>query len=504
MLRASLPPLLLLWLVAACSETGPTAPRTPEFTAAITCQASVTAGTVTCGSPRAALPRGLGRGVTLGGQGTYVKLTSSGTAYDGSAIFSTNVTVQNLIVQPMNSADGLTADVGGIKVFFNTGPTVTGGTGTVDVNNADGTGAFTGTNQPFFLYSSGSLLPSGGTTASKLWKFDCPNTVTTFDFTVFVTTKLPADQSVLLWTALTSPTTHNLHSVSVQSFSSGFPPIPTLSGWAVGDGGTVLHYDGSTWSTANTGNKFGSNNLYGVDETGAGTIYVVGEFGTIGYSADTGKTWTTLTSTAGLSTLFAVSHVSGSGGTHVFIVGEQGLIFHSTDGTTFTQLTSGTADSLLVTGGFADTNFFAGGQSGTGLRWNNTSWSAVNTGTSATLHAGSGATDNTGLVTDIWLVGTGGTIIHSTSPVGASGSWSAQISGTTADLFGMTSGGQSDLFAVGGGGTIQHYNGLAWSPMADDSTKTLNAITLDVNILLPSPIEYWAVGNAGIILHGTR
>ena len=499
MYRAS--PLVILWLVAACSDSGPTAPRAPEFTAAITCQASVTAGTVTCGSPRAAPLPGMGRDVTLGGQGTYVQLTSSGTAYNsGTQVFQTDVTVQNLIVQPMNSADGLTADAGGIKVFFNTGPTVTGGTGVVSVKNPDGTATFTAANQPFYQYSAGSLLASGGTTASKTWQFDCPTTVTQFQFTMFVTTKLPADESVLLWTALTSLTTHNLHSVRVQSFSTGFLPI--LSGWAVGDAGTVLHYDGSTWSSFDTKRPIGAINLYGVDATGSGAVYAVGDNGTILYSADTGKTWSFLSSPV-FTTLFAVGHVGGSGGQHVFIVGEQGVILHATDGVTFASQTNPATDSLFITGGFADTNFFAAGHAGTGLRWNNVTWSSVNTGTAASLHAGGGATDNTGLVTDIWLVGTGGTIIHSTSPVGASGSWSALTSNTTADLFGMT-GGPTDLFAVGASGTIQHYNGVAWSPMASGSTAALSDITFDANIALPGVIEYWAVGSGGTILHGTR
>src|SRR5437667_81361 len=91
----------------------------------------------------------------------------------------------------MNTADGTTADTGGVKVFFNTGPSVTGGTGTVTVENPDGTGTFTATDQPFFKYSSGALLYGGVQTPSKTWQFTVPPTVTGFAFTVYVTSQLP-------------------------------------------------------------------------------------------------------------------------------------------------------------------------------------------------------------------------------------------------------------------------------------------------------------------------
>jgi hypothetical protein len=177
--------------IAACAESGPTAP-TPLFrTELITCQASVTARTLTCGESQAQASAGMNFSLVLGGQGALVRLASSGTTYNGGTqTFSSDVTVENLIAQPMNTADGATPDAGGIKVFFNSPPTVTGGTGTVSVANFDGTGTFTQANQEYFLYSSGAVLASGSTTSAKSWQFTVPTTVTTFSFEVFVTTRL--------------------------------------------------------------------------------------------------------------------------------------------------------------------------------------------------------------------------------------------------------------------------------------------------------------------------
>ena len=185
-------------LVAACAESSaPTAPKDQFRTELITCQASVSARTLDCAASLPQAARGVSFDLVLGGQGALVRLASSGNAYN-SGTFSSNVTVENLIAQPMNSADGTTPDAGGVKVFFNSGPTVTGGTGTVSVANATGTGTFTGSNQEYFQYSSGAVLASGATTAAKSWQFTVPTTVTTFTFEVFVTTRLPDELSAIV------------------------------------------------------------------------------------------------------------------------------------------------------------------------------------------------------------------------------------------------------------------------------------------------------------------
>lgn len=187
-------------LAAACAESGaPTAPTAVFRTDLITCAAAVRAGTLSCASaqPSVAPQAGRASGMSLdrifGGQGALVRLASSGTSYNsGTQIFSSNVTLENLIAQPMNTADGTTPDAGGIKVFFNSGPTVTGGTGgPVNVANSDGTGTFLGSSQQYFLYSDGAVLASGSTTSAKSWQFSVPATVTTFEFQVFVSTRLP-------------------------------------------------------------------------------------------------------------------------------------------------------------------------------------------------------------------------------------------------------------------------------------------------------------------------
>src|SRR5467141_2464969 len=132
--------------VAACSDAGaPTGPTGQLQTEMITCQATVRAGTLTCASsqpqsaPQLHAAPGMSFNMILGGQGARVRLASSGSAYNSvSQLFTSSVTLENLLSQAMNTADGTTPDAGGIKVFFHSGPTVTGGSGIVDVANPDG------------------------------------------------------------------------------------------------------------------------------------------------------------------------------------------------------------------------------------------------------------------------------------------------------------------------------------------------------------------------------
>ena len=482
----------------ACADREATAPVTVPgggFTAAITCEARVTAGTLSCGSSTAASTRGLNFEAVLGGQDTLVTLAGSNISYSAPT-WQADVTVKNLTAQPMNTADGTTADTGGVKVFLFSGPNTTGGSGPVDVANEDGTGTFLGTDQKFFKFSSGVVLGQGSTTSPKTWQFTLGPLVTAFTFQVFVSTKLPADSSVLRWVSETSPTTETLRSVRING---GFGGLTT--GWAVGDNGTILYYDGTSWSAVNTGLALTGINLYGVDANGGGgsggVVYIVGDGGTIVYSGDGGVNWEFQSS--GVTTpLFSVSRVGGgSNSTEVFAVGAGGVILNSADGTTWSQQTSNTTDSLFLTGGPGANDWYAAGQGGTGLHWNGTVWSPLTLNTTATIHSGTGAGGQSGL-TDIWLAGTGGTIVH--SPDGAA--WTGQESGTTENLFGIAASGPADVFAVGSGGTIVHWNGGSWSAMASGSTENLKAV--DNRSAGGFFVDVWAVGTGGTILHGIR
>jgi hypothetical protein len=119
----------------------------------------------------------------VGGQGQDVQLTSSNIAVVNN-LFSFDVTVQNLIDQPMATPDGTTPDPDGVRVFFEVLPTTTVGTGQVTVANADGVATFTAADQPYYQYD-GILLPNE-ISAAREWQFTFDPNVETFVFTVLV------------------------------------------------------------------------------------------------------------------------------------------------------------------------------------------------------------------------------------------------------------------------------------------------------------------------------
>ncbi|MDB4917138.1 MAG: Ig domain protein group 2 domain protein [Gemmatimonadetes bacterium] len=170
------------------------------------CKADVAAQSFACG-PEGSAPDGvnaLADPHVVGGQGVYVRLTSSGVVYSaGSSTYSFNVTVQNLSTNAMASSDGATRHANGVVVFFADGPTVTGGAGTMSIANATGQGTFTASNQNYFQYGGSiggvdqselgadGILASGEVSAAKSWTFNMPATITTFEFTVYVSTETP-------------------------------------------------------------------------------------------------------------------------------------------------------------------------------------------------------------------------------------------------------------------------------------------------------------------------
>jgi hypothetical protein len=127
-----------------------------------------------------------------------VKLRSSNVHYsDTTRIFGFDVTVQNLLSEVIGTPDGTT--VSGMKVFYDSGPTVTswlapGDTGTIAVANADGYGNFTKAQQPYHFYNQ--LLQPQDSTPHKRWELLLPPGTNTFSFVLKVFTATPSERKV--------------------------------------------------------------------------------------------------------------------------------------------------------------------------------------------------------------------------------------------------------------------------------------------------------------------
>jgi hypothetical protein len=261
----------------------------------LTCSVSVAARTVSCTSPDPAATGARGD-IMYGGQDIYVVSTTSSVNYDaGTHKFTFNLKIRNLLRQAIGTTDGVTADPSGVKVFFYQPPTATSGTGTITVDNSDGAGTFTATGQQYYQYIQ--LIDSYLESANKLWQFDVPPTVTTFEF------------KLLLSSPVQFPT--GWIDVSEPVFSLRRTYTKTLFGVVRDQFGRVIPGAVVTWSSANpsiatvgAGDGTVTGALPGVvDIVASSTNDVLGTPGATQQGAGTFTiTGTTLTWTAGAGT----------------------------------------------------------------------------------------------------------------------------------------------------------------------------------------------------------
>jgi len=321
----------------------------------------------------------------------------------------------------------------------NTTVTFSGGSasGNVDPATGGGSGTWSNTKGGSGTWTGSTTLCSPPPASAKLfgdWAIDAIDVLTVGE----AGTILFYDGTS--WSLRASGTTNTLYAMG--------PGVVV-----VGAGGTILRYDHTTdsWSPQTSGT---TNALYGVTRTPpGGTFVVVGAAGTILHYD--GTSWIPQTSGT-TATLYGVDKVPMVAAN--FAVGAGGTILYY-DGTSWSSQTSGTANDLFFVGIISGADVYALGAGGTILHYDGTTWTARTSGTTNALRSATGAVTPAGVVTDLWAVGDGGTILHSGDGV----TWSAQVSGTTNDLTGVSAVAANDVFAVGDKGTILHYDGTAWT-----------------------------------------
>lgn len=184
-------PLAAAALAACVQDTGPLGPgegpgAATDLQAALSCEVDIRGGTLSCTLPEG--ESGTAAGAIIGGQDEFVLLESSGVSYDPAdpdgPVFKANVAIRNFLTQAIGTTDGITPDPDGIRIFFHTAPQVTEGSGSITVRNPDGTGSFSGSDQPYFQYNA--ILAPGEGTGNKSWQWDVPETVVRFSFHVGV------------------------------------------------------------------------------------------------------------------------------------------------------------------------------------------------------------------------------------------------------------------------------------------------------------------------------
>jgi hypothetical protein len=210
--------------LAACADQ-PVASRPrvvhEDALQAFDCRATVGAGASVSCAP-AAPGTGQASGVLIGGQNTYLTLTSSNISYDaGLDVYQFDVTVQNLLNESIGTPDGVTPAVDGIMAFFMEEPVGTGGS--VSVANQSGNAFFTNANQAYHTYSE--ILDKDEVSSSKTWQFSVPDGVASFTFRVLIATEV--DYNLVINEVLANPggTISDANGEWIEIFNAGTRPV---------------------------------------------------------------------------------------------------------------------------------------------------------------------------------------------------------------------------------------------------------------------------------------
>jgi len=472
--------------LAACSESSMPTGVVPASVdandavlAQLTCRVDAIASTMSCAPAVPAAAAGRSNDLILGGQGTYVKLTSSINTSNATLI-DANVTVKNLTNQPWGTGNGTTVDTAGVKVFFQQLPT-----SPVVISNPTDSAAFTGSaKQPYFKYSGTNLgadgvngiLSTGETSLPLSWQFTL-NGASTFSFSVLIVAKMPDETGALRWVRdTTSKTTAGGYLLGVWG-ASATDVWAAGAGSGVASGQTALqHWDGASW-TAYTWNGNDINALWGSSSTNvygaangsiihwngtawapesfvpaagllaiwgssATDIYAGGQSGTLAHYD--GVSWSTMSGT-GISTGEVVTAIWGTSSSDVYVATASstiGLGLHKWNGSSWSTINPGDPRIRSIWG-TSSTDIYVGGDSGFLAHWNGSTWTTI---------PGFGVTGNDGIQgiwgsssSNIYLASANGTIWHSTD---SGAHWFASTTNVGVRMIGIWGTGRN-VFAVG-------------------------------------------------------
>lgn len=241
--------------------------------------------------------------------------------------------------------------------------------------------------------------------------------------------------------------------------------------WAVGGGGTILHWIGSTWAPVRSGTSVELWGIYGRDDK----LWVVGDGGTILYYD--GASFSSLKS----PTTANLTAISGNA-TEIFIAGEKGTFLKGT-GSVFGQV--GAAPSVTLHGlSVSDTEVWAVGDTGTALRYRSGRLDEIPTGTSESLASVTERASG-----EVWAAGGNGVVLKWNGAA-----FSKQILGSKQSLRALWRTPKGELFCVGDVGTLFRFDGSSWTSVGTGTVANLFAVHGS------AAGDAWAAGDAGTLL----
>jgi hypothetical protein len=246
--------------------------------------------------------------------------------------------------------------------------------------------------------------------------------------------------------------------------------------FAVGDGGTILHYDGSAWSPMTSGTGSDLRCLWGTSST---DVYAAGAKGTVLHYD--GSTWRSISTAP--SWEFSSIWASSSSDVYCVVMGDlhdgESSVLHY-DGSSWTTVMNGLWYPLWSVWGSSSRDVFVVGDRGAIWHFDGVSWSQMSqVGLSARAIWGSSSQD-------VFVVGGGSTCCHGEEyPYGSlllhydGTEWQPQASSVALpdwiDLDGVGGTSATNIYFIGGRGyeggwpVIQRFDGSSFGPSTGGS-----------------------------------
>lgn len=224
--------------------------------------------------------------------------------------------------------------------------------------------------------------------------------------------------------------------------------------WAVGDGGTILYYDGAAFSPISSPTK---NNLRAISGS-ATELFIAGENGTL--LREMGSSFAVIPASTSV-TLRGLS-VSAS---EVWAVGDQGTAVRYRSGRA-EVLPTGTSESLASVAVRTATQVWLAGDKGTLLLWNGSTFAKQSFPSQQNLRS-LWLTENG----ELWCAADAGMLFRLSGT-----SWTSVGSGVTQSLFAIHGSASGTAWATGDSGVLLRWNGALFTPILGQHTEPLLAI----------------------------
>lgn len=213
--------------------------------------------------------------------------------------------------------------------------------------------------------------------------------------------------------------------------------------FAVGEEGTIVHFNGTTWQLMACPIKVRLHDVWG---SSPNNVFVAADSGMILHF--NGDKWSLHHQLGTDTPLLAIT---GFGAHDVLVVGDEGRILRF-DGVEWKRVDCGVNIELYGVWGVDSNHILAVGGAGELFRWNGEQWHNFNAGTDYSLYgiAGSG-------LNDIYFAGLSGTLIHFNGE-----SFHRHNLGLRCDLHAVSRINGGQVFALGSLGTIMRLEDDAW------------------------------------------